>query len=574
MFLVISGTMYAIAATFAAAIGAFFAQWPASGPPRVSIENGTVIGLSTDGVDSFLGIPYAQPPIGSLRLRPPQALTSKLGTIQATSIPKACPPLKVRGDPNMLAQLPEQLAAMMGNYFNEPTNVGEDCLTLNIQRPAPTADDAKLPVLVWIYGGGFEQGSTQRYDFARLVNTSVSMDHPVIVVQMNWRVSAFGFLGGKELQKDGSTNLGLRDQRFALNWIAENIEAFGGDPSRVTIWGESGGSMSVFDHMLINGGDHSYKGKPLFRGAILNSGAAGPALPVNAPVAQKVYDNIVETAGCGSSKDTLACLRALPYEAFLNASNVTPNMFNQDGIAVAFSPRPDPTDDFFPLSPDEVIKAKQPKIASVPLLAGTMEDEGTLFSLALYRAQTKDALVDVIHGIAPNAPRSVFEKLFSFYPDEPKHGSPYNTGDANELYPGYKRNAAITGDICFAFQHRVVLEAISDLVPSWSYMSSYGRQTPFIGTFHESDVALFATGFPEPIYLAMAQYLISFVHHLNPNVISMIDGGSRPLPNWPNYKKGTKDMMQFTDHGLEIGQDNFRQEAFDYFNSKLHQLRW
>ncbi|KAL6796378.1 Alpha/Beta hydrolase protein [Trichoderma sp. SZMC 28013] len=566
--------MYAAAVGVVAAIGAYLAGGPSSGPPKVSIANGTVIGSSLDGVDSFVGIPYAQPPIGDLRLKRAQPLQEKFGTIQATSIPRACPPLKVRGDPNMLSQLPPELAAMIGTYFNEPTFVGEDCLTLNVQRPSYIAKNAKLPVLVWVYGGGFEQGSTQQYDFARFVNSSVTMDHPVIVVQMNWRVSALGFLGGKELKKEGNTNLGLRDQRFALQWIAENIEAFGGDPNRVTLWGESGGSMSVFNHMLINGGDHTYNGKPLFRGAMLNSGAAGPAVQVDSPVAQKTYDTIVKAAGCSSAEDTLACLRALPYEAFMDAANVIPNMFNQDGIAVAFTPRPDPSDSFFPLSPDVVIKANPPKVAPVSLLAGTMEDEGTLFALALYRQQTKDALVDVIHGIAPDCPRSVFEKLFSFYPDDPKHGSPFGTGEANELYPGYKRNAAITGDICFAFQHRVVLEAISDKIPSWSYLSSYGRQTPFIGTFHGADVALMATGFPEPLYLAMAQYLLSFVYHLDPNVISKMDGGARPLPEWPRYDVKTKDMMQFTDKGLIIGKDDFRQDAFNYFNSKLNQLRW
>ncbi|KAF2098829.1 alpha/beta-hydrolase [Rhizodiscina lignyota] len=567
--------MYVTAAVISAiaAIAAFFARGSDSSP-RVSISNGTVIGTSSDGVDTFLGIPYAQPPTDSLRLKRPQALSHTFGTIQATSIPRACPPLKVRADPQMLSQIPPEIAGHLATYFQEPTFIGEDCLTLNVQRPASVTPNSKLPVLVWIYGGGFEQGSTQQYDFARLVNTSIALEHPIIVVQMNWRVSAFGFLGGKELQQDGSTNLGLRDQRFALQWIAENIEAFGGDPSRVSIWGESGGSMSVFDHTMINGGDHTYNGKPLFRGAILNSGAVGPALPVDAAVAQKTYDTIVDTAGCSSSTDTLACLRDLPYEAFLNASNVTPNMFNQDGVAVAFTPRPDPSDNFFPVSPDEVLVSSPPKVAPVPILAGTMEDEGTLFALALYRAPTKDALIDIIHGIAPTCPRSTFERLFSFYPDEPSHGSPFGTGEANELYPGYKRNAAIAGDLCFAFQHRLLLEAVSDIIPTWSYLSTYGRQTPLIGTFHGADVALLATGFIDPLYRAMVQYIVSFVHHLDPNVISKMDGGARGLPEWPRYGKKNKDMMQFTDQGLQIGKDDFRQEAFNYFSSQISQMRW
>jgi len=135
------------------------------------------------------------------------------------------------------------------------TMAGEDCLTVNVQRPAGTTSTSKLPVLFWIYGGGFgksilqfqtlrtqlmtsvETGSTQMYDGSELISKSVALGQPVLFVSVNHRVGGFGFLAGKELQADGSTNLGLRDQRKGLEWVAENVAAFGGDPSKVTIWG-------------------------------------------------------------------------------------------------------------------------------------------------------------------------------------------------------------------------------------------------------------------------------------------------------------------------------------------------
>lgn len=104
------------------------------------------------------------------------------------------------------------------------------------------------------------------------VEESVKQGQPVIVVTSNYRVAGYGFLGGKDLLAEGSTNLGLRDQRLGLEWVSDNIEAFGGDPEKVTIWGESAGSISVFSHMVAYDGDHTYKGKPLFRGAMMNSG--------------------------------------------------------------------------------------------------------------------------------------------------------------------------------------------------------------------------------------------------------------------------------------------------------------
>ena len=235
----------------------------------------TVAGTSIANVESFKGIPYAQPPIDQLRLKPPQPLTSSLGKVDGTGIPKACPQFFFSIDERNIP------TNVLGTILNLPllqtvTNAGEDCLTVNVQRPAGTKADAKLPVLFWIFGGGFELGSTAMYDGASLVAESVAQGKPIVFVAVNYRVGGFGFMPGKEVLEDGSANLGLLDQRLGLQWVADNIAAFGGDPEKVTIWGESAGAISVLDQMMLYDGDNSYKGKPLFRAGIMNSGSIVP----------------------------------------------------------------------------------------------------------------------------------------------------------------------------------------------------------------------------------------------------------------------------------------------------------
>lgn len=202
----------------------------------------TVAGKSSSGVDTFNGIPFAQPPVGNLRLKPPQPLTSAVGKVDGTGIPKACPQFFFSLEKS---NLPTDVLGRLLNtpLFQTVTNAGEDCLTINVQRPAGTKAGDKLPVLFWIFGGGFELGSTLMYDGSSLVKDSVAQGKPVIFVAVNYRVGGFGFLPGKEILKDGSANLGLLDQRLGLNWVADNIAAFGGDPDKVTIWGESGKTM-------------------------------------------------------------------------------------------------------------------------------------------------------------------------------------------------------------------------------------------------------------------------------------------------------------------------------------------
>ena len=222
----------------------------ASTSPQVKTELGVVEGKDDGAVRAFLGIPYAAPPVRDLRWKPPVAAAKWTGVRKATEFGPHC---------------------MQGKVFDDmvfrDAGGSEDCLSLNVWVPAKPVG-AKLPVMVWIYGGGFVGGTTseQRQDGSYLAQQGV------IVVSMNYRLGVFGFFVHPELAKESGRNsagnYGLMDQTAALQWVHDNIAAFGGDPGNVTIFGESAGSFSVSAQMA------SPLAKGLFQKAIGESGSA------------------------------------------------------------------------------------------------------------------------------------------------------------------------------------------------------------------------------------------------------------------------------------------------------------
>ncbi len=180
--------------------------------PTAAVRNGTYIGVhsSTFNQDFFLGVPFAQPPVGNLRFSQPKPLDTKFNQSRsATAYSAAC--------------------VGYGSDDTPYPSLAEDCLYLNVVRPSGYGNQ-KLPVGLWIHGGGYAEGSAidPRYNLSRIVQQSVKIGAPFIGVSINYRLSAWGFLSSKEVVSAGQANLGLQDQRIALRWVQENIGAFGG----------------------------------------------------------------------------------------------------------------------------------------------------------------------------------------------------------------------------------------------------------------------------------------------------------------------------------------------------------
>src|SRR5580692_7130154 len=322
---------------------------------QVRTEAGSVEGsTSTDGkVQIFKGVPYAAPPVGALRWKEPQPVPSWQGVRKATEFGARC---------------------MQGNVFGDmvfrDAAPSEDCLYLNVWTPN-ASPGAKLPVMVWIYGGGFQAGATSepRQDGEALAHKGV------VIVSMNYRLGIFGFFSHPELTKESphhaSGNYGLLDQAAALQWVRKNIAAFGGDPDNVTIFGESAGSFSVCALMA------SPTSKSLIHRAIGESGAFFGRTLSAKPVAESEQDGVKFGASIGA--DTLEKLRAMNSQETLDAASKDKNLFR-------FGPNIDGY--FFPESPSEIFaKGHQ---AHIPLLAGWNHDEGNYHMFFGTDAPTKE----------------------------------------------------------------------------------------------------------------------------------------------------------------------------------------
>ncbi|QGA21553.1 hypothetical protein EYB26_009264 [Talaromyces marneffei] len=525
----------------------------------------TIVGASSGTVDVFNGIPFAKPPTGPLRLKPPVALTSGLGKVTATGIAQSCPQMFFSDSLN-------SLTGILGTLINLPllqdiTDAGEDCLTVNVIRPKGAGPTSKLPVLFWIFGGGFELGGTSTYDGTSIVENAIAKGTPIIFVAVNYRVGGFGFLAGKEILADGSSNLGLLDQRLGLQWVADNIAQFGGDPTKVTIWGESAGSISVLDQMLLYDGDNTYKGQPLFRGAIMDSGSIVPTNPVDGGAAQKVYDSVVSAAGCSRASDTLNCLRGLDYTTYLNAANSVPGILSYNSVALSYLPRPDGKI----LTDSPEILVKNGKYAPVPMIIGDQEDEGTLFALFQSNLTTTQQVIDYLQNVffSYDGNKTIVEGLVKAYPDDATFGSPFRTGTRNNWYPQYKRLAAILGDAVFTLTRRAFLNlanAANPSIPSWSYLSSYDYGTPIIGTGHGTDILQVFYGIvPDYASAAIWSYYLSFIYNLDPNA-------NTTYPAWPRWSTGNK-LINFNANSAATITDDFRQTQYEYIYKYMSNIR-
>jgi para-nitrobenzyl esterase len=329
-----------------------------SGNPRVSVSGGILEGtiMPGSGVRSFKGIPFAAPPVGDLRWRPPQLAAPWAGVRPAHQFGPRAMQLPVFGDMNFRSN-----------------GMSEDCLYLNVWAPAePTAD--RLPVLVYFYGGGnvAGDGSEPRYDGTCLAQRGI------ITLSVNYRLNIFGFFAHPELTQESpqhaSGNYGYLDQAAALRWVRENIAAFGGDPGRVTIAGESAGSISVSAQMV------SPLAKELIAGAIGSSGSLMAGLP---PVALAEAERAGAEFAASIGPRSLTELRALPAERLLEATLGHPPQDFPGTIDGYFLPR----------SPADMYTAGEQ--AHVPLLVGWNSEEASYAFLL----QGQEPTVEEYHAV-------------------------------------------------------------------------------------------------------------------------------------------------------------------------------
>jgi para-nitrobenzyl esterase len=275
-------------------------------PPRVDTAQGAVEGKQVRGIDEFLGIPYAAPPVGDLRWRPPAPARAWKGLRKATDFGPICAQVTTLG------------------VFAGPANANEDCLTLNVFTPR-TGTAAKAPVIVWIHGGGNLDGASRDYDATRLASLGKA-----VVVTINYRLGLFGWLANPALDAEGHPfgNYGLLDQQAALRWVKANIAAFGGDPNNVTVGGQSAGSVDTEAHVA------SPLAKGLFQRAIFQS-----VVVDGTPLAraEELGAEFARAAGCpaDTTPAAAACLRRLPAAQVLKLSGTasTPAPYTTNVIA-------------------------------------------------------------------------------------------------------------------------------------------------------------------------------------------------------------------------------------------------
>jgi para-nitrobenzyl esterase len=365
----------------------------------VEITSGRIEGREAPTHQTFLGIPYAAAPVGRLRFAAPAPAASWSGVRAAIAPALACP------------QPPSLLPGMA------PGPTGEDCLALNVYTPA--ADRGRRPVLVWFHGGGFVTGSSTQalYDARRLV-----VRGDVVVVTVNYRLGVLGFLApdAAGIAIDGATdNAGMLDQVAALRWVRDNVAAFGGDPAKVTIFGESAGGMSVATLLAMP------SARGLFRRAIAQSGAAQATCSLEQ--AAQVGDALLKELGI--ARDAAAALREVPVDDLIAAqSQVTTKL--QGEVFLPYAPVVHPAT--LPVAPSQAIAAGAAK--DVPLLTGTTLDEWRLFTFMAPRHREMDAqalrkrIARRLEALGHGDP----DELIAVYRESRKDAPPWQVFDAIE----------------------------------------------------------------------------------------------------------------------------------------------
>ena len=508
----------------------------------VKIDSGQVAGIAATppGVRIFKGIPYAAPPVSDLRWQPPQPVKRWSGVRKTDQFGPRC-----------------MQRAIFNDMKFRSNGMSEDCLYLNVWTPARSSRE-RLPVLVYFYGGGFVagDGSEPRYDGESMARKGI------VAVTVNYRLGVFGFLAHPELTKESarqaSGNYGLLDQHAALRWVRQNIAAFGGDPKRVTIAGESAGSASVSAQMA------SPLSKDLIAGAIGESGSVVSALSA-VPLSEAEQNGVKFATGLGGGEPvTLAALRAMTADHLLEATA-------KPGL-----PRMGLTVDgyFFTKSPREIFTSGEQ--ARVPLLAGSNSEESGPFGILGREAPTVENY------------RQALRRLYNEKADEAFKHYPATT-DAEVIAAA--RDLASDRFIGYSTWKWVELATKTGGQPTYYYY--YTRPRPAMrpeageaggattapaanqrpqprGAVHSAEIE-YAMGNLDsnPVYAwtpddykvsrTMQEYFANFIKAGNPN------GSS--LPTWPTFVTGQRIVID-VESRAEPDKARARYEFLDQFYTK------
>ncbi|KAI1083887.1 alpha/beta-hydrolase [Whalleya microplaca] len=487
-------------------------------------------------IQAFRGIPYAQSTAGDNRFRPPQALN---GTVKHDNV---------------------QRALTFGNICPQPSrssNQGEDCLNLNIYRPhfGDDADSAtaeakrlgvdmnKLPVVVYVPGGGFNSGSAVERN---MLSFAAWSEMPIVGINFNYRVGALGFLPSGLTAKEGVLNLGLKDQQFLFEWVRANAADFGGDPNNVTIMGLSAGAHSVGHHLTSYApANKLISGEPPFQKAILESGgslARATFVPTH-PLHEQQFQQFLASCGLQDTPDNqvFSQLRALPLATVVSASNAIWKQW-QPSLRWPFQPVIDGPGGIIPDLP--IVSWQKGNVLRIPILTGFNTNEGAVFVPA--RANNASAMRTLMSGIVPALNTSDWDTLDTLYPDpttargqklyvaKPPMGFGTQFWRLDDVYAHYAY-------ICPVLQAAHMASAATDAGPVYTYHyaarsnahggADHGDETPVVG----HDMAAIGR-YPGIVTMAddMTGFWTRFAATGNPNPTSSSDNSTGNV-TWPRY---------------------------------------
>jgi para-nitrobenzyl esterase len=475
-------------------------------------EGGKVEGIVEDGITVFRGIPFAAPPVGDLRWKAPQPVKKWEGILKTDKFAPACPQM-----------------------YMDPGETSEDCLYLNIWTPAKLTNE-KLPVMVWIHGGGFALGSTSSpgYSGENLAKMGV------IFVSIAYRIGPLGFMAHPELTAESenhvSGNYGLLDQIAGLNWVQRNIEAFGGDPAKVTIFGESAGAISV--SMLCA----SPLTAGLFRGAISESGGSF------APVCEKSEKGDCIQLLSEAEKLGLEFMSRMGAGSLAELRNIPPEKWQDDPLSRMGGFWP--VVDNYVITDDQYKLYQSGKYNDVNVIIGTNSDEGSMF-LVGSNVPPEQYIQNVKSRFGP-----VAEKILEVYPVDPVTGTYRPLADLFRetafAWPSWTwaRLQTQTGKskVFVYYFDQSDAESIFHNVPEGA---SHGSEIAYVFRHLEQNPSSKPTDEQKALSEIMSKYWTNFAKHGDPN--------GAGLPVWPVFKDGEETVMQMKGNPHTIPVQNMEQ---------------